>query len=166
MSTIAMENVNVAEIMEQAEAKASVEKLQAAMEANPVVNQLLEAAETVEDMYQVAKEYITIKFEEFKVLIDKTVDYFKGPKVQLDDDVMDCVVGGNWFADFWNKHKKTIVTVAIVAGFVAVGAVAGGFLGVAALGGVGGAIAGAVAGGCAAGTMGMGAASAATEHMD
>ena len=115
-----MEDVNVANLLGTEEAKAGVEKFRTAMEANPVLNKVLEAAKSIEDMYQVAKCYLDIKLEDFKILMNKTADYFKSPKIKLEDDMMECVVGGWDIGGFWNKYKKVIISAAIIAGVAAI----------------------------------------------
>lgn len=129
-NNVAAVDVNIAEMMSNQENQSAAEKLQAAMEANPVLSQLMDAAQTVDDMYQVVKECVAIKIEDFRILMDKTINYFKGDKVKLDDELLDCVDGGGWFGDFWNKHKRTICAVVVVAGMAVLGAAAGAVIGV------------------------------------
>ena len=117
---INMADVDVATMIGTEEAKAGVEKLRAAMEANPVLNKVLDAAESIEDMYQVAKCYFEVTLEDFKILMNKTIEFFKSPKVKLEDEMMDCVVGGWSFGNFWNKYKKVIISAAIIAGVAAI----------------------------------------------
>ncbi len=138
---IAVENVDVAKVMRTEGASEAVARLQVLMEENPVVKKLMEAARTVEDMYEVAKTYIEVKLEDFKVLWNKTVDYFKESKTALPDEMMDSVVGGWSISGFFNKWKKEIIATTIAVGCLAAGVVIG-----AALGGWVGAAAGAVAG--------------------
>ncbi len=118
---------NVAAVMNDSVAVAEIKRFQATMEADPVVGRLMEAAETVEDMYKVAKRYIQIKFEDFHQIFNEAMDYFKGSKVELDDEVMECVVGGRWKG--WKIFKKiamVAVAAAIAVGVVAAAAVTGG----------------------------------------
>ena len=142
---VTVENINIAAIMESEAGKKAEAKLTEVMESNPVVSKLVKAAETVEDAYQIAKEYFTMKFEEFKVLFDRTVNYFKESKAELSDEVLDNVVGGWSFSGFWNEYKekiiKTAFVVACAAAGVAIGVMTGG-LGGALLGGVVGALGG------------------------
>ncbi len=111
---------NVALVMKDRTAAAEIRNLQAYMEADTVVNKMMEAAETVEDMYEVAKRYIQIKFEDFRQVFNDAMDYFKGSKVELDDEVMECVAGGFSWGKFWNTFKK--VAIAVAVGVVVVGA--------------------------------------------
>ena len=119
------ENVDIAAIMENEAFKEVEEKLTEKMEENPVVTKLMEAAQTVEDAYQVVKEYVTVKLEDFKVLFDRTVNYFRESKTALSDEVMEAVVGGGWFSDFWNNHKKQIIRACVIIGAGVVGAAVG-----------------------------------------
>lgn len=153
MSNVAVADINVTEIMSHEENQNAVEQLKAAIESNSTVNKLMEAAQTVEEMYAAVKDYVSLKLDDFKILFDKAVDYIKGPKVKLEDEMMECVVGGFSFSSLWNKYKKTICAVAVVAGLaivgVATGAVVGvtaGFLAGAATLAVGGTIGGTVGG--------------------
>ncbi len=129
-----------------------IKRLQATMEADPVVGRLMDAAETVEDMYKVAKRYVQIKMEDFRQTFNEAMDYLKGSKVQLDDEVMECVAGGFSWSKFWNVVKKVAISAVVVAAVVGACVVTGGVAGA-----VGGAIVGAVtATGAAAGaTAGM-----------
>ena len=113
MSQVA--DVKIEEIMNAQETKDAVKKIQEALEANTAVNKLMEAAQTVEDMYQAVKEYINMKLDDFKVLCDKTIEYFKSAKTELDDETLECVSGGWSLSGFWNKYKKTICAVVFVA---------------------------------------------------
>ncbi len=118
---------NVAAVMNDSVAVAEIKRFQATMEADPVVGRLMEAAETVEDMYKVAKRYIQIKFEDFHQIFNEAMDYFKGSKVELDDEVMECVVGGRWKG--WKIFKKIAIAAAIAVGVVAAAALTGGIAG-------------------------------------
>lgn len=148
--------------MENADVRQQSKELLAKLEADPVINGLMEAAETIEDMYEIAKRYVTMKLEDFRQLFEEAMDYYKGTKVELDDDTMEYVVGGSW-KSFWNTFKKVALTAVIVAGVgllcaVTAGAAAAGVAAVAAVatgtavgtaaatGAVTGAIGGAVAG--------------------
>lgn len=154
--------MNMAMAMENADVRQQSKELLAKLEADPVINGLMEAAETIEDMYEIAKRYVTMKLEDFRQLFEEAMDYYKGTKVELDDDTMEYVVGGSW-KSFWNTFKKVALTAVIVAGVgllcaVTAGAAAAGVAAVAAVatgtavgtaaatGAVTGAIGGAVAG--------------------
>ena len=124
---------NVALVMKDRATAAEIKNLQAYMEADTVANKLMEAAETVEDMYEVAKRYIQIKFEDFRQVFNEAMDYFKGSKVELDDEVMECVAGGFSWSKLWNTVKKVAIAaavgVAVVGACVVTGGVAGAVLG-------------------------------------
>ena len=154
--------MNMAMAMENADVRQQSKELLAKLEADPVVNGMMEAAETIEDMYEIAKRYVTMRLEDFRQLFEEAMDYYKGAKVELDDDTMEYVVGGSW-KSFWNTFKKVALTAVIVAGVgllcaVTAGAAAAGVAAVAAVatgtavgtaaatGAVTGAIGGAVAG--------------------
>ena len=122
---VTVENINVAEVMDREGVQEATEKILDSMGKNPVIAKLLEAAETVEDAYEVTKNYLKIKLEDFKVLFNKTVDYFKEAKTELSDEVMNSVVGGS-FGSWWNKWKKAVIATAIVVGVVALGVASGG----------------------------------------
>ncbi len=123
--TITAENVDVSKVMHVEGAEEAMEKVGEIIDANPVTRKLLEAAETMEDAYEVFKTYVEMKWEDFKVIFNKTVDYFKNEKAALPDEVMDQVVGGGWWGDVWNKYKHQIIRASILVGCAAVGAAVG-----------------------------------------
>ncbi len=137
MSEVAVENINVADILGAEGATEKVEQVKAALEADPEVSLLVKAAETVEDVYEIVKRYSKATLEQVKVLFEKTVDYFKETKAILVDEVLDNVVGGWSFSNWWNKNKAFIVGAAVLVACVAVGTVVG-----AVTGGVAGAMVG------------------------
>lgn len=138
---ITVENVNVAQIMSVEGTHEVVDKMIAVMEENPVAKKLMDAAQTLEDMYAVTKEYVEMKLEDFKVIFNKTVDYFKESKTELPDEVMDTVVGGWSLGSFVNKWKRQILATCILLECVATGVLIG-----AAVGGPAGALVGAFGG--------------------
>lgn len=153
-AAIDVEKINVAEILDREESKAQSEHLLAAFEANPAAMKVLEAVETVEDAYQIVKHAAKVTLEQFKVIFDKTVNYFKDDKVALEDETLDYVAGGSgWFSQVWNKWKKQIVMgatiVACTVAGIAIGAAVGGLEG-ALMGGCAGAIIGTAVGAGAA----------------
>lgn len=131
---LTVENVSVEKAVNFEGAQEAMDKIWDAVKANPVSMKLLEAAQTVEDMYEIAKEYVEIKLSDFKVLFDKTVDFFREPKTELPDEVMDSVVGGGFF-DWFRENKDGILRTTIFVGCIIAGAAIG-----AATGGVAGAI--------------------------
>ncbi len=88
------------------------------------LNALMEAAQTAEDAYQAVKTFLKVKWEDFKIVFQKTMDYFKEDKLALDDEVLNSVSGGGW-SEFWNKIKKPLTAVAVVAFMAVCGAVIG-----------------------------------------
>ena len=137
--------MNMAMAMENADVRQQSQELLAKLEADPVINSLMEAAETIEDMYEIAKRYVTVKLEDFRQLFEEAMDYYKGAKVELDDDTMEYVVGGS-LKSFWKTFKKVALAAVIVAGVGLACAVTGG------LAGAGIAAAGAAFAGTAVGT--------------
>ncbi len=127
-NVLTAQNVSVAKFMQVEGTTELIEKVDAALDSNPVTRKLMEAAQTVEDVYQIAKKYLEIKLEDFKIIFEKTVKYFKEEKTELPDEVMDTVVGGS-FGDWLNKWKRNIITAAIAVGCTVVGAVTGACLG-------------------------------------
>ena len=67
--------MNMAMAMENADVRQQSKELLAKLEADPVVNGMMEAAETIEDMYEVAKRYVTMKLEDFRQLFEEAMDY-------------------------------------------------------------------------------------------
>ncbi len=116
-----MKNVNVAEMMSIAENKEFVANFEAALEKDTEAVALMEKSNSVEDMFTVVSKYFQIKLEDFKEAYHKAVDYLTQHKAKLDDDIMDCVVGGG-IGDWFKKHWKTVVAVAVGVVGVAVGA--------------------------------------------
>ncbi len=122
-------NVDVAKLMRVDGAKDLVAKVEEFLDADPVAKKLMQVAETVEDVYEVAKKCLKITLDEFKIIFDKTVNYFKEEKTVLPDELMDNVVGGGWWSDFWNNNKHAIVCTSIMVGCCVAGAVIGGIIG-------------------------------------
>ncbi len=134
---INVENVNVAELMATEDAMQAKEKLEALLDADPEASALVEAAESVEDVYHVIKRFIDVTLEQVKIAFQKSVDYFKESKTELADEALDNVVGGWSFSSWWGKYKKAVIMVAEVALVAAAGLAVG-----AVTFGAGGAVAG------------------------
>ena len=151
---MAAADVNVAELLNNAENQTYIDQLKEAIGKNEVVAKALEVAETAEEVYSAVKDYIKIKLEDFKVCFEKTISFYKESKSELSDEVMEAVSGGGWWSNFWNKHKAGIITAAIFVGCVAVVGVAGlamgAFIGEVAVGITTGLTVGFAAGGIAA----------------
>lgn len=127
--------MNVAVAMENAGAREQAQEILAELQANPAANALMEAAKTVEDMYEVAKSYVDMSLEAFRNAFAAAMDYCNDSKQELDDDAMECIVGGSW-GDAWNMFKKVALATVIIAGVAAACAITGGAAG-AALGAAG-----------------------------
>ncbi len=119
-----LEEIDVAKIMARDGAEEAAKKVEEIMAADPKVNALMEAAQTAEDAYQAVKTFLKVKWEDFKIVFQKTMDYFKEDKLALDDEVLNSVSGGGW-SEFWNKIKKPLTAVAVVAFMAVCGAVIG-----------------------------------------
>ena len=109
-------SINVAAIMEDPQSRATIDQIQAAMSSDPIVDKMMKAAQTVEDAYEVVKRYVVIKFEDFKAVCDDMMEYFQGPKVALDDSIMDAVAGGGIWSNVWNVCKIPLMASVIGAG--------------------------------------------------
>ena len=132
--------VNMEAMMADAEAKKYLENVQSEMEKNEEVNQMMDAASSLQDLFEVAKKYVVVKFEQFKAICKDAFAYFsKDDKVVLSDDTLEAVVGGGWFGDLWNKCKKAVVAVAVgvVTAAVIGGCVAAGLAATVGTGGIG-----------------------------
>ena len=77
-----------------------------AVTADSVKAKLYETAETIEEYYEIFKDCCIVKFEQFKSLCEEIVDYFNQPKVELDDELMEIISGGNIFKKIGNWCKK------------------------------------------------------------
>ena len=114
--------MDMAMAIEQNEAK--VQEMLQKMEADPVTSKIMEVAETVEDMYEAAKRYITIKLDDFRKLFNDALGYYD-KKTKLSDDDMEMIVGGAG-SSFWQKFKKYALAAVVIAGVLAVSAVTAG----------------------------------------
>ena len=115
-----MQDVNVADVMSHAENREFIEKMEAALAQDAEAAAIMEKSNSVEDMFKVVSRYFKLKFEDFKEAYNKAVNYFTEPKTQLDDDVMDNIVGGG-ICDWFKKNWKTIASVAVTVAIVGVG---------------------------------------------
>ena len=123
MTAVALENVDVAEILSRKESRELVERFKAALSQDAEAARIMENSTGIEDMYKVASRYVEMKLEDFKAVCHKTISYLAEAKTRLADDDMDCVVGGGLF-DWIKKQWNNIVSIA--AGVA--GAVGGGLL--------------------------------------
>lgn len=129
--------MDMAAAIEQNEVQ--VQEMLQKLEKDPATSRIMEAAETVEEMYEAAKQYISVKLDEFKAMFDDVLGYYD-KKTKLSDEDMDFIVGGSW-KSFWNKFKKVALAAVIVVGTIAACAATAGLAG-AAIGAAGAAIAG------------------------
>lgn len=113
--------MDVAVMMENEDVRAQVKIVQGYMEADSAVSRMLDAAENISDMYEIAKKYLTIKMEEFETLFNGVMDYFVEKKTKLSDETMDCIVGGRRRFN-WKLFKKIAIVGAIALGTVLLGA--------------------------------------------
>ncbi len=94
---------------------------------DPVAMKMIDAAKTVEELYEATKHFITVTWEEFKKFFDCTFDYFSSPKVAVNDEMLDNVVGGWSITSFFNNLSEKarcvaniVLGVAVMAGGVGV----------------------------------------------
>lgn len=144
-----VEEIDVAQIMAVDKAKEAAEKLEEIMAADPEISSMIDASKSVEDVFDVVKKFINITINEFKVVFQKTVDWFNKDKAVVPDEMLDSVAGGGFWGNLWDKIKKPVVAVGIIvsctAAGIGLGAAFGGFLG-APVGGVVGLVVGIIAG--------------------
>ncbi len=145
--------VDIKAFMANKAACEGVDQLEAMIDKDQETCALLDAAQSLEDVFTAVKKYVVMKFEDFTALFDDVMNYFKEDKTALSDETLDCVVGGWSWGGLWQSVKKRATAVLIGAACgAAVGAVAGA---VTAAGGgaLVGAFIGAVLGGIAGGLM-------------
>ena len=127
------------EIMTKPEMLEAMEFVRGKMEEDAETSVLMKAVSSIESAYEVAKKYVTVKFETFKKVCASMMEYFEEDKVALGDEVLDAVSGGWSLSKFWNN--------VVVGTIVAVCTVAGAAVGTALTAGTGAGIAGFLAGG-------------------
>lgn len=86
------------------------------MENNPVISKLLEAAETIEQAYEIAKHYVDMTFDKFSQLYEEAKNFYQEAKMELSDDTMENIVGGR--PKWLNMLRKIALATAIVAGVI------------------------------------------------
>ena len=119
-----MSSTAVAALAENPKAKEVLNQLQDLIEKDTVANAIMEKAQDFKDMYEVVKRYVDVKLEQFKSILQDTLEYFSSQKTALSDDVLECVAGGSWFSDAWNWTKrnwKAVVTMTVGVAAAAVG---------------------------------------------
>ncbi len=100
-------------LMADSEGRGKVEEIQKILENDSVIGKLMEAAQGIQDAYEIVKKFVTVKYETFKALCMDVLDYFNEDKVALSDETMDAVVGGGFFGNLWNKCKKVVISVGV-----------------------------------------------------
>ncbi|MGM9579793.1 MAG: hypothetical protein ACI3U2_00995 [Anaerovibrio sp.] len=141
--------------MASSEFRAKADEVLRIMESDPVTARIMDAAETVEEMYEAARRYVNVKFEDFKRYFNEAMGCYEA-KMELSDDDMELVVGGSW-KSFWQKTKKFLLSATVIVscalGGAVVGAIGGAVVGLgeggpagAAVGAAVGAVAGIVGG--------------------
>ena len=121
MAAVALENVDVAEVLSRKESKEFVEKFEAVLSQDAEAARIMESSTGIEGMYKVVSRYFEMKFEDFKTVCHKAVSYFTEAKARLADDDMDCVVGGGIF-DWIKKQWTHVASIVAGVGIAAVGA--------------------------------------------
>ena len=113
--------LNMEAMMADVEAKKYIDDVQHEMEGNESISQMMDNASSIEELFDVAKQYVVMKFEDFKAICDDAFAYFSNKsKVALSDETMDMIVGGSVFGDIWNKCKKVVTAVAVGVAIAAV----------------------------------------------
>ena len=115
--------LNVEALMADENVKAGMAKCEAALAADPMLDQLAGAARSIEEMFEVAKHFIQVEFQEFRQVFEDVMEFYSAPKAALADDLLDNVAGG---AFSWSTFGKLSLCAA-VGFFIAgpVGALAG-----------------------------------------
>ena len=143
-----VENVKIADLMALEGAEEATKKIEEILAADEEVSALAGAAKSVEDAFAAVKKYIQLTLDEFKVVFQKAVDYFRDDKEVIGDEVLDCVSGGGFWSNLWDKVKKPLLAVTVFTCCVAGGALAGCAAGLPGM--IAGAVMGAVGGACGA----------------
>ena len=127
------------ELMEQESVKENIEKAQAVIEADPVAMKLIDAAKTVEDLYEATKRFIQMKLEDFKVVFQNTFAYFSSEKAELSDEILDDVAGGWSLSSVFSSISKKALCIAgcVIGGAICVAGCALGAAIIAATGPIG-----------------------------
>ncbi len=133
--------VDIKAFMADEVAAANVSKIEAAFDEDKEASALLDAAKSLEDVYNLVKRYVVMKFEDFSALFTDVMDYLKEDKAVLADDTLECVVGGWSLGSLWQTVKKKAAAIVLGA---AIGGVVGCLAGACLAGGVGAMVGGAV----------------------
>ncbi len=98
--------------------KAEMAKCEAVLAADPMLDQLAEAARSIEEMYEVAKHFVVTEFKNFCQVFEDVMEFYSEPKAALADELLDNVAGG---AFNWSTFGKLTLCAAI--GFLIAGPV-------------------------------------------
>ncbi len=109
--TITFNDMMADEMMQQ-----KMDTLVEAMEKDPVMMKIVDAAKTVEDMYEITKSFIKVTFEDFKKVFHQVTDYFSSDKAVLSDEILDDVVGGWSLSSWFSSNMEKIKCVAACVG--------------------------------------------------
>ncbi len=121
--------LNVEAMLADENVKLEMAKCEAALAADPMLDQLATAARSIEEMFEVAKHFIQVEFQEFRQVFEDVMEFYSAPKAALADDLLDNVAGG---AFSWANFGKVSLCAAV--GFLILGptgALAGAGLGAA-----------------------------------
>ncbi len=108
--------LNVEAMLENEKVKAGIAKCEAALAADPMLDQMAGAARSIEEIYEVAKHFIKVEFKEFCQVFEDVMEFYSEPKAALADDLLDDVAGG---AFSWSVFGKVSLCAAI--GFLVAG---------------------------------------------
>ncbi len=115
-----MENtMTFKELMDNEEVQQQMVQMKAVMEKDPVAVKMIEAAQTAEDVFEITKRYVEVKWEDFKRIFKESVAYFSNSKAELNDEVLDHVAGG-WGWDFIGSSKWSCILGCVVGVAMAV----------------------------------------------
>ncbi len=102
------------ELMENETVKKGAADVMAAIEKDAEGMKLIDAADTVEGLYEATKRYLKITWEDFKKVFASTMDYLTSSKTALQDEVLDNVVGGWSFNSWFSSLSKKVQCVACI----------------------------------------------------
>ncbi len=134
------------ELMNNEKVQKGMEDFVASVQQDSALMKIIDAAKTVEDMFEITKTFCKVTFEQFKSLFQQAADYLSSDKAVLADEMLDDVVGGWSLSSWFSSNVEKIKCVGAIAGafvlgatfgvlggaMIAVGGPLGGFIGVAA----------------------------------
>ncbi len=104
--------ITFGDMMADEQMQQKMDTLVEAMEKDPVMMKIVEAAKTVEDMYEITKSFIKVTFEDFKKVFRQVTDYFSSDKAALSDEILDDVVGGWSLSNLFGSATEKIKCIA------------------------------------------------------